>query len=62
MANQDKRPAPQPAEDMFGRPTDVRHEATPEGPSREQQAPDQLPRKGRDQMPRPQKDKTPTRE
>lgn len=61
MANHDKRPTPQPAEDMFGRPTDVRHEATPEGPSREQQAPE-TPRKGRDQLPRPQADKTSTRE
>ncbi len=45
MANQDRRPPPQPAEDMFGRPTDVRHgKAEPEHqPSREQQGAHQMP-------------------
>ena len=45
MANQERRPPPQPAEDMFGRPTDVRHEQEePKGqPSREQQGAHQLP-------------------
>ncbi|WNG41247.1 hypothetical protein F0U61_51805 [Archangium violaceum] len=45
MANKDTRPPPQPAEDMFGRPTDVRHEKEePEGqPTREQQGSHQRP-------------------
>ncbi|HEY0095740.1 MAG TPA: hypothetical protein VGB96_15525, partial [Archangium sp.] len=37
MANQDRRPPPQPAEDMFGRPTDVRNEQDEQEPTREQQ-------------------------
>jgi hypothetical protein len=37
MANQDRRPPPQPAEDMFGRPTDVRQETPESSPSRERQ-------------------------
>ena len=44
MANQDRPPSPQPAEDMFGRPTDVRHEKTPCGPSRQQQSAHQIPK------------------
>jgi hypothetical protein len=43
MANQDRRPPPQPAEDMFGRPTDVRHDKDEDQPSREQQGSQQLP-------------------
>ncbi|WP_257462522.1 hypothetical protein [Archangium lipolyticum] len=43
MANQDRRPPPQPAEDMFGRPTDVRHDKEEEQPTREQQGAHQRP-------------------
>lgn len=45
MANQDRRPPPQPAEDMFGRPTDVRHEAPEKTPTREQQGAHQSPKR-----------------
>jgi len=44
MANQDRRPPPQPAEDMFGRPTDVRHEKPEPKPSREKQGAHQIPK------------------
>lgn len=44
MATHDKRPPPQPAEDMFGRPTDVRQETPAQGPSREQQTAHRIPR------------------
>jgi hypothetical protein len=37
MANQDRRSPPQPAEDMFGRPTDPRHEKEEGRPTREEQ-------------------------
>ena len=37
MANQDSLPPPQPAEDMFGRPTDVRQETAEPEPSRPRQ-------------------------
>ena len=43
MANQDKRAPPQPPEDMFGRPTDVRHEESGRPPSREEQGAHPLP-------------------
>ena len=44
MANQDTRPPSQPAEDMFGRPTDTRGEQSEHEPSRERQGAHQLPR------------------
>lgn len=44
MANQDRRPPPQPAEDMFGRPTDVRNDQPEREPTREQQSAHQIPR------------------
>lgn len=44
MANQDRRPPPQPAEDMFGRPTDVRHGQSEREPTREEQGAHQSPR------------------
>ncbi|MFY0527477.1 hypothetical protein ACN28I_31455 [Archangium gephyra] len=44
MANQDRRPPPQPAEDMFGRPTDVRNDQKEQEPTREQQSAHQSPR------------------
>ncbi len=45
MATHDKStPPPQSAEDMFGRPTDVRHEEPEPGPSREQQTAHRIPR------------------
>jgi hypothetical protein len=47
MANQDRRPPPQPAEDMFGRPTDVRHEKDEGAPTREQQGAHVSPRHAR---------------
>ena len=43
MANQDRRPPPQPAEDMFGRPTDVRNDEPEREPTREQQSPHHIP-------------------
>jgi hypothetical protein len=43
MAHQDRRPPPQPAEDMFGRPTDVRHDKDEQEPTREQQGAQQSP-------------------
>ncbi|HEX8437560.1 hypothetical protein [Archangium sp.] len=50
MAKQDRRPPPQPAEDMFGRPTDVRHdEPEPDNqPTREQQGAHQRPERDPD--------------
>ncbi len=44
MANQDRRSPPQPAEDMFGRPTDVRNEQEEQEPTREQQGAHTSPR------------------
>ncbi|PTL79556.1 hypothetical protein [Vitiosangium sp. GDMCC 1.1324] len=44
MANQDRRPPPQSAEDMFGRPTDVRHDEDESQPTREQQTAHRIPR------------------
>ena len=43
MANQDRPSPPQPAEDMFGRPTDVRHEEAEHEPSRQQQGAYRIP-------------------
>ncbi len=43
MANQDRQPPSQPAEDMFGRPTDVRHAQSEHEPSRERQRAHQIP-------------------
>jgi hypothetical protein len=43
MANQDRRPPLQTAEDMFGRPTDVRHENAEGQPTREQQTQHRIP-------------------
>ncbi len=43
MAQQDRRPPPQPAEDMFGRPTDLRHDKDEHEPTREQQGAHQSP-------------------
>lgn len=43
MANQDRRPPAQPAEDMFGRPTDVRGDQSEHTPSRERQGTHQIP-------------------
>ncbi len=50
MANQDRRPPSQPAEDMFGRPTDVRHEKDEPKhlPSREQQGAHQIPKRDKE--------------
>ena len=44
MTNQDRRTPPQPAEDMFGRPTDVRNAQSESEPTREQQSTHQRPR------------------
>jgi hypothetical protein len=43
MANQDRQAPPQPAEDMFGRPTDVRHDEPEREPARKQQGAHQMP-------------------
>jgi hypothetical protein len=43
MANQDNQPPSQPAEDMFGRPTDVRHSQPEQEPARKQQGAQQMP-------------------
>lgn len=57
MANQDRRPPPQPAEDMFGRPTDVRHAEPEREPSRKQQGAHQMPeREQKDEGQRDAKD------
>src|SRR5687768_7873243 len=43
MAKQDRRPPPQPAEDMFGRPADTRDTRSEPAPSREQQGAHRIP-------------------